>query len=250
MSYQLLLETSTNLGFVSLAQQDQVLQTFHSTEPKSHSEKTHRFTSDLLAANQLELPEIEFFSCGVGPGSFTGIRVSVNAVKTWNYLLQKPIVEINTLEVLAMNYFAREKKNLVLVAINAFKNMVYYSLYRRGPANRPEKLIDESAIFVKALKVPERFLIESGGLVGDGFEVYKKYLPQQILDFGHRPSLNHEMSQDLQRQFDFPSAEAAASLAWMKYKNRETKDWKSLSPLYIRASEAEENMKGLKYIPL
>lgn len=248
MSYQLLLETSTHLGLVSLSQQDCVLQTYYSTEPKSHTEKTHNHVQMILQDHHLSLEQIDFLSCGIGPGSFTGIRVSVNAVKAWNFLLAKPIVELNTLEVLAMNYFMHFEDDFVFVAINAFKNMVYHCLYRRGQDLRPVKMIPESSIFVKALQLPQVDGLKSFGIVGDGFEVYQKYIPDIFLQSGRRPPPAPIGNYSL--QFDYPNAEAAARLGWLKIKSRETKDWKSITPLYIRASEAEENLKGMKYIPL
>jgi tRNA threonylcarbamoyladenosine biosynthesis protein TsaB len=248
MSYQLLIETSTNLGLVSLAQNDQVLQTYFSTEPKSHTEKTHDHVQKILQNYNLTLDKLDFLSCGVGPGSFTGIRVSVNSIKTWNFLLAKPIVQLNTLEVLAMNYFMNFDEEFVFVATNAFKNMVYHGLYRRGQDLRPVKIASEKSIFVKELKIPDESEVRSCGLVGDGYEVYNKYIPQQIFQIGKRPPRTTVENTFL--KFDYPCAKAAARLGWLKFQSQETKDWKSTFPLYIRASEAEENLKGMKYIPL
>lgn len=242
--HQLLLETSTNFGLVALAQNNQILEEFQSVEPRSHTEMTHQYVQKALAQQTLDLNQIDFFTCGIGPGSFTGMRVAINAVKAWNYLLNKPIVEVNTLELLAMNYFMNFDSDFVFVANNAFKNMVYHCFYRRGPAHRPEKMTDEKATFVKNIKLESK----NCGLIGDGFTVYEKYIPEDVIKGGIRPTIN--LAGKTFSQFDFPNATAAAELSWIKFKNGETKDWKSIKPLYIRASEAEENYKGMKYIPL
>lgn len=247
MSYQILLETSTNFGFVALAENNRVLETFYSTEPKSHTEKTHRYVEQALQNQNLNLQDIDFFSCGVGPGSFTGIRVSVNSVKTWSMICEKPVVHINTLESLAMNYFLHHEAEYVFVAINAFKNMVYHALYRRDMDLGPVAVTTEQSTYVKYLTWPEGFN-SSCGLVGDGFEVYGKYIPQIMWDRGVRP-VQTSSNKEIQK-FDFPDPAASIFLAEKKFSRHETKDWKSLTPLYIRASEAEENLRGIKYIPL
>ncbi|MFN8944193.1 MAG: tRNA (adenosine(37)-N6)-threonylcarbamoyltransferase complex dimerization subunit type 1 TsaB [Pseudobdellovibrionaceae bacterium] len=243
-AHQLLLETSTNFGLVALAQNNQVLEEFQSVDPRSHTEITHQYVQKALVQQKMDLNQIDFFTCGIGPGSFTGMRVAINTVKTWNYLLSKPIVEINTLELLAMSYFMNFDSEFVFVANNAFKNMVYNCLYRRGPGNRPEKMTDEKATFVKDIRLEYK----NCGLIGDGFTVYEKHIPEAVIYSGNRPVTNS--TEKKFSQFDFPNAAAAVQLSWMMFQNGETKDWKSIKPLYIRASEAEENYKGMKYIPL
>lgn len=230
----LALETSTTLGGVALIIDGKVVAEEASLRQRSHSENINPFVESCLQKGQLKLQEIDIFAVGQGPGSFTGIRVAANAAKTYSYICNKPLIAIDTLTLLAQQ--AREAQKPVLAIINAYKNMVYLGLFDMT-APEPKYLIGPSAIPVRDLK---NHIKTDCVVVGDGWEAYQEYFPT-------------ELKAHLIRDPRFPDEPLASTLGLMAETFAQkglTLDWKSFTPLYIRASEAEETKKGILITPL
>lgn len=234
MSKVLAFESSTKLGSVAIIEDGYCTHYKESEIQKSHSENLHQFASDLLSEARLELQDIDCFAAGIGPGSFTGIRVSVNAVKAFGYAYSKPVVGINSLLCLAFQNPVDAKKTLCL--INAYKNMSYFGIFQYQSLDT--KLIQSPSVI--PMNDIETLLTSDFLVVGDGYATYKNFLPEKILKEMIRPSI----------PFDYPTARSVGLLAEKSYKNNLTLDWKSLNPLYIRSSEAEETSQGIVWSPL
>lgn len=227
-------ESSTRLGGVALIQNGVCTYKKESLSQKSHSEVLHQYTFEILKEADLSLDQIDAFAAGIGPGSFTGIRVSVSTAKAFAYSLNKPLIAIDSLINLAHQNLKPGEK--VLCLINAYKNMSYYGMYEYSE-DSPKVLLKPSAIPMKDIKS----ILQGPVLtVGDGYTTYEKFLPDSIKAL----LLRSENTQDL------PTAASLGELAAKSLKKGLTLDWKSLKPLYIRSSEAEENQRGIVWSPL
>jgi N6-L-threonylcarbamoyladenine synthase/tRNA threonylcarbamoyladenosine biosynthesis protein TsaB len=229
----LALETSTLLGGVAVIQDGKVLSSESSRRQKGHSEILHPFIETCLQRASLKLTDIDVFAVGQGPGSFTGIRVAANAGKALAYIYKKPLVTVDSLMLLA----APVKSKLPVLAImNAYKNMVYFGLFDVS-GDEPVYLNGPLAIPVLNLKslVDQNVLV-----VGDGHSTYQEYFAEDLKPLFHR---------DDQYQ-DHPQVETLGLMAEKRARNGQTMEWNSFLPLYIRASEAEENKRGIVISPL
>jgi tRNA threonylcarbamoyladenosine biosynthesis protein TsaB len=238
----LALETSTQLGGVAVIQDGQVLASESSLRQKGHSEILHPFIETCLAKSGLKLTDIDVFAVGQGPGSFTGIRVAANAGKAFAYAYQKPLVTIDSLMLMASAVKQKTlpvvlNKTLPVVAmINAYKNMVYFGMFDMS-GDEPVYLKGPLAIPVLHLKsVIDRDVL----VVGDGYETYKEFFADEIKPWLHRED----------QYLDHPQAETLGLVAEKRARNHQTIEWNSFLPLYIRASEAEENKRGIVISPL
>lgn len=83
----------------------------------------------VLNAARISINDIDYFACGLGPGSFTGVRVGIATIKGMSWVLNKPIIGISTLDILAKN--APDTDNLIVPAIDAKRNLIYCALYRK-----------------------------------------------------------------------------------------------------------------------
>lgn len=245
----LAIETSTNLGGVSFLHDNEILFTQSSREQKSHSELVHQFIQEGLDTVKWKLSDFDLFAVSSGPGSFTGIRVAVNTGKSYAYVHKKPLIGITSLDCLAQQSLpdfllesrnTSEKINSIFCMINAYKNMVYYAVYSITDAGELAQTHEPFVIPVKDLHT----LIKSNTwVVGDGYLTYEKYFSPELKKFMHRT----------QSPQDYPTSSCLGQLAYSKFlsaNNSSTFEWNLFTPLYLRASEAEENKKGILYSPL
>jgi tRNA threonylcarbamoyl adenosine modification protein YeaZ len=245
----LAIETSTNLGGVSFLQNNEILFTKSSREQKSHSELVHQFIQEGLDALKWKLSDFDIFAVSSGPGSFTGIRVAVNTGKSYAYVHKKPLIGITSLDCLAQQNLpsvmaeakdSSGKITSIFCMINAYKNMVYYASYSITDQG---ELTQTHEPFVIPVKDLHTLIKAHTWVVGDGYITYEKYFSPEIKNLMHRPS----------KPEDFPMASCLGQLAYLKFlneKNSTTFEWNLFTPLYLRASEAEENKKGILYSPL
>ena len=90
----------------------------------------------LLKKSCLKLSDIDVFAVGVGPGSFTGLRVGIATAKVLGYVLKKKIVGVSSLEAVARESLDG-KDGRVSVALDARRSQVYGAVYeRRGEKMR------------------------------------------------------------------------------------------------------------------
>jgi tRNA threonylcarbamoyladenosine biosynthesis protein TsaB len=75
-----------------------------------------------------KISEIDYFCAGIGPGSFTGIRVGLATLKALSWSLNKPLIGIPSLDILAQN--AGKKSAFIIPVIDAKRGLVYSSIYK------------------------------------------------------------------------------------------------------------------------
>lgn len=233
MAFALALETSTAIGSVALFEDTKVLGLKRLRDQRSHSEWLHRSIVETLKENNLSLRQLNELRVGVGPGSFTGIRVSLNSAKSLAYALKLPLAAYSSLETMAHNVSQSEYP--ILCMINAYKNMVYAQIFKREGSCLVATQ-EPGAVSVRDLlgwlpTAHSQFLV-----LGDGYLHYHKFFSPELSVRFLRPCL-------VSTEIDFPLAEK------MDF-STQTMDWKTVQPLYIRASEAEENKSGVFFKPL
>lgn len=223
----LALETSTKRGGAALWQDGKLLAEHVTDRQRSHSELLHQFVESCLQECQLQLSDIDVFATSRGPGSFTGIRVAGNAAKTYSYLLNKPLVALDSLTILA-GETPLDQSRPVLALLNAFKNMVYFGIYENS-IDGPRCLHAPQASTVKEL-LP---LIDRPMLViGEGYPLFEDQFKPVKSKLTFLSDLSH-----------YPRPSTLARLAEIEANNGRVLTWKDYVPLYLRASEAEENLQ-------
>jgi tRNA threonylcarbamoyladenosine biosynthesis protein TsaB len=90
----------------------------------------------LLGELSLRMEEFELFAVAAGPGSFTGLRVGLAAVKGWAEVYRKPIAAVSALEAVAVQ--AHSNAGLIVPVLDARRGQVYFGLYRRATGGAGE----------------------------------------------------------------------------------------------------------------
>ena len=114
----------------------------------THSQTLAAMIESVLQITGIKAEDIDVFAVNNGPGSFTGVRIGVSAVKGMAYALDKPCAAVSTLQSMAYNALA---ENAVICAcMDARRQQVYNALFRITD-NKAIQLQNDRAIAIDAL---------------------------------------------------------------------------------------------------
>jgi tRNA threonylcarbamoyladenosine biosynthesis protein TsaB len=125
----LALDTSTPAGSLAVLQDETVVGTVSAWREETYSSRMFRHLEFLLSELSLGLERIDLFAVAAGPGSFTGLRVGLTAVKGWAEVYKKPIAAISSLEAVAAQ--AHSSLPVLVPLLDARRGQVYFGFYRR-----------------------------------------------------------------------------------------------------------------------
>ena len=162
------------------------------------------------------------------PGSFTGIRVALSAIRTLAYALDMPIAVFNSLRILAENHQVIKDKETIYTLQNAFSQKFYFAQY----VKTPQKCIEEIPPQVICKEQIQDVLQKSGRVLGDAQEL----LPEQVRTSPHL-SLPHK-----DEMVHYPQATQLGVLPVKETTTFSAYRWEDVTPLYLRASSAEEKI--------
>ena len=77
----LAVDTSTEFCSVALLKDEELLEEINDKTPFSHNKKLFKNIDEILVSNKVEINDIDLLAIGSGPGSFTGLRVGMSALK-------------------------------------------------------------------------------------------------------------------------------------------------------------------------
>ncbi len=177
----------------------------------------------LLSRNELDTGDIDCFCIGLGPGSFTGLRIGVTIMRAMAFVHKKPIVGIPSIDAIACN--ALPYKRDICVIIDARQQKVYARFYkfrigRMRPSGRIMLLGIEELL--RKAKEPVLFL-------GDGIKLYGKI----ILNKGIR------YENLLPECMWYPHAGLVGRLGIERVMRKGGDDVFTLSPLYLYPKKAQ-----------
>jgi tRNA threonylcarbamoyladenosine biosynthesis protein TsaB len=197
-----------------------------------HGARLPQALVDLLDAEGLKLPDVEGFAIGLGPGSFTGLRIGLATWKGLAYANRRPIAGASSLAAMALAAARAAPPGATLVPLlDAKKGELYAGFYRSTgegvEAVAPEAALPPAALAERAGALPSPLLL-GGGL--DAHAAALAGLPR----LAEGPA--------------FPPAAAVAALAAPRLVGAayDPQALFALEPHYVRPSEAELKFpKGL-----
>jgi tRNA threonylcarbamoyladenosine biosynthesis protein TsaB len=151
----LALDTATPGGGLAILEDSRILGVVSTRVEETYSSRLFRHLEFLLSETRLELRSMDLFAVAAGPGSFTGLRVGLTAVKGWAEVLAKPIASVSGLEAVAAQ--VRGGSGLLVPVLDARRGQIYAGVYRKG-AQGLERQGDERVMsaeeFLETLPAP------------------------------------------------------------------------------------------------
>jgi tRNA threonylcarbamoyladenosine biosynthesis protein TsaB len=125
----LAVDTSTLAGSLAVLDGDRLAGVVATRSEETYSSRLFRHLRLLLDDLRFGLERFDLFAVAAGPGSFTGLRVGLAAVKGWAEACGKPVAAVSALEAVAAE--ARAGERLLVPVMDARRGQLYAGLYER-----------------------------------------------------------------------------------------------------------------------
>ena len=213
----------------------------HREEANVHSQALLAMIDELLIESSLNLGDIDFLAVGVGPGSFTGLRIGIGVAQGLAYSNHIDLIAISTLEMIALNAMdlltgSNQSGQLIekiVVAHDARMSEIYSVSY---VVNAGSRMSTEEGILLSS---PKDVFIPEGNvlLCGNAWFEYANEFDELI-----------QLSKIEEISF-FPNAEKVVTYIDKNFLDFKTLSWQELLPVYVRndvAKKAKVRPKTIK----
>lgn len=216
----LALDSTAVVASVAVCEDEQMLASFTINGGNTHSETLLPMIEASLKLLHItpDNNSIDLFACSEGPGSFTGVRIGAATIKGLAFGKNKACIGVSSLEALAFNL--RGFDGILCPVMNARRNQVYNALFECH-GSQVTRLTEDRAIAASDLENELLSYKEKIYINGDGAFLMKSsyaYVPEIL---------------------KYQNGYSVAVCALDKYKNGKCGDDLSLSPSYLRPSQAE-----------
>lgn len=161
------IDTSGKTASVAVCTESAVLAQTTVYTKLTHSQVILPICKDVLKSAGTELSDVDVIAAAAGPGSYTGLRIGIAAVKAMCFALDKPCIGISTLEALAYNVSLH--KGIICAVMTARLDLVYCAVFRSDGRNITRLSEDEILPTDELIKRLEAF-DEDVVTVGDAAE--------------------------------------------------------------------------------
>jgi tRNA threonylcarbamoyladenosine biosynthesis protein TsaB len=217
------IDTSSKFLSIALAENDNILAEESHVLDRKHSSLLVPKIGEMLEKYGTGIREIDGFVIGLGPGSFTGLRIGVSTVKGFGIASGKPCVGVPSIDAIAMNAPDGDK-NTVVPVIDAKRQQLYSAIYEKKKnivSRKAEYLLLTVDKLMKRIKGPALFL-------GDGIILYEKEIKR----------LNEKIV-FLSEDYWYPKAGNLIKLARGKIEKYKKTDLNKLDPMYLYAKDCQ-----------
>ena len=217
------IDTSTPIGSVALIDGDNLAAEHTLNIVQAHSSRLMPAIDTVLKWSDITAADLDGCAVGIGPGSFTGIRIGVATIKSLCYALDKPIVGVSTLEAVAYNL--RWTNGVICPLLDARRSEVYGAIFEGG--SEWQRLSEDLCLSLDAFLDRLDPLTASDCLinfVGDGLLTYGDAVRERL---GERAHFADAI-------FNVPRGATIAHLGAQRLHNGDIDDYWTLVPNYVR----------------
>ncbi|MEE1074780.1 MAG: tRNA (adenosine(37)-N6)-threonylcarbamoyltransferase complex dimerization subunit type 1 TsaB, partial [Acutalibacteraceae bacterium] len=173
----LAIECSATACSVAILDNEKIIASGYINVKLTHSQTLMPIAESMLKASMTDLSEIEGFAVSAGPGSFTGIRIGISAVKGLAAPKNLPCVGVSTLRAMAENY--NDTDCIVCAVMDARCNQVYNALFDIS-GGKISRLCEDRALMCDELAENIKNISQNSEkrviIVGDGAEIFYPFV--------------------------------------------------------------------------
>lgn len=194
------------------------------SENYKQSESLHTFVEWALEGAEISLKDLDAVSLGMGPGSYTGLRIGSSAAKGFCYGLKIPLIAVNSLETM-IEPFLSQNFDYIIPLLDARRMEVYTAVFDGISGNMitetEAKILDETSF--------QDFKDKKVMFVGDGSTKAKEILQLSEAEFS---------------ETSYPSARYLVKKAVGKFNNKEFEDVAYFEPFYLKEFQGVKKKKS------
>ncbi|MFM7711041.1 MAG: tRNA (adenosine(37)-N6)-threonylcarbamoyltransferase complex dimerization subunit type 1 TsaB [Ferruginibacter sp.] len=165
------IDTTGEQAVVCLSEDGELIAVTINQVPKDHASFIHTAIQMLCKETSLQLEELHGVVVSNGPGSYTGLRVGLSTAKGICYALDKKLILVSSLELLAAEAIEQASNEIctVIPLIDARRMEVFTAAYTR---NR-QRLTEPQALILNALSFDEYLNQGPVYFIGDGMDKFR-----------------------------------------------------------------------------
>lgn len=222
----LAIDTSANTATCALLRDGRMLALYTENGLLTHSETMLPMVENMLAKAAVNIGDIDAFAVSEGPGSFTGVRIGVSLIKGLAFGTGKPCIGVSTLAALAKNLDGYD--GYVVPVMDARRNQVYTAVFKDGARLTKDMLLPLDELKARLIEIGAQNI----RLCGDGYDLARGYFNNSEITVTDTPPLL------------IPQNALSVALVADEFLSRdESKTDRELSAHYLRASQAERELK-------
>ncbi len=217
------IDTSTPIGSVALIDDDNIVAEHTLNIVQAHSSRLMPAIDTVLKWGEVTPDALDGCAVGIGPGSFTGVRIGVATAKSLCYAVDKPIIGVSTLEAIAYNL--RWTDGFVCPILDARRSEIYGGVFHGGA--EWERLTDDLCLPIDAfLDELESHVSPDSAItfVGDGLVTYRDAVRERL----------DETARFADTIFNVPRGATVAKLGTQHLKQGNRDSYWTLVPNYVR----------------
>ena len=220
------IDTSTMAANIAVLEDDKLICEYSINTKKTHSQKLMPMIENMLKLSDIEVKDIDAIGICVGPGSFTGLRISMATAKAISHVNNIPIIGVNSLEILGTNMDFCNRK--ICAILDAQRNQVYTNKYILDN-NKIKELEEISIVPIDDLLKDLEESNEEWIILGEAVYKYKDKI--EVIPNITIPSASNNITK----------ASSLCMIARDKMiENKDIHNCYDINPMYIRKSQAEE----------
>ncbi len=222
-------DSTATSASIAVTEDENIIGEFFINTKQTHSQTLLPMAEDLLNNTKIDVKDVDLFAVNTGPGSFTGVRIGVAAVKGLAMALNKPCVAVSTLDSMAYNLL--DVDCTAVCVMDARCNQVYNANFQIKDGN-VSKMCEDRALSIDELTAELCNISGRIILVGDGAKLCFDKMKEAI------PNIQLASSQNR-----YQKASSTALVALDLYNKGQTLTAEELMPYYLRLPQAERELK-------